>query len=244
MSTNPQGWCAVCARLSPSQLLELDAIIGDPAGWPVTVWAMFEPPKGGLPASYRRYGAQRMGREWLDAHGYEKIGDPALRKHIRFDVAHVARDAADLVKLGIIRQATPATRIPTNPTIDGAAFIRYFNSGIQMGEAAQRLLAERINAAIESGEVPDTKLVMKLADMGASFARTQAALMVRGLKFGQDENEDDAFRGPEDELPSERIRDHRIRTINGERRPVLDKGSVDRERYRKRAEQEGSEGLE
>jgi len=236
--------CDVCNKLSPMQLLELDTVIGDPAGWPVTIWALFEPPTGGLPASYRRFGAQRMGREWLDKHGYASITDGRLRTHIRFDVAHIAHNVSDLVKLGLIRKTNTQTRIPTNSTIDGAAFIRYFNSGIQMGEAAQRLLAERINAAIESGEEADTRLVMKLADMGAAFARTQATLMAKGLKFGQDANDDDAFRGAPEDLPSPRIGHNRIRTIDGERRPVLDQGPADRERHRKRAEQEGSEGLE
>lgn len=240
----PTGKCLICDRLSPVQLLELDTVIGDPAGWPITVWGLFEPPKGGLPASYRRFGAQRMGREWLDRHGFPDITDGWLRGHIRYDVAHVAHDASDLVKLGLIAKTKTQTRIPTNPTIDGAAFIRYFNAGIQMGEAAQRMLAERINAAIEAGEAADPKLVMKLADMGAAFARTQATLMAKGLKFGQDENEDDAFRGAKDDLPSPPMGHVRVRTINGERRPVLDRGPADRERHRKRAEQEGSEGLE
>lgn len=235
--------CDVCTKLSPVQLLELDTVVGDPAGWPVTIWAMFKPPEGGLPASYRRYGAQRMGREWLDKHGYGHITDGRLRLHIRYDVSHVARDATDLVKIGIIRKTSTQTRIPTAPVIDGAAFIRYFNAGIQMGEAAARMMAERINAAIESGEDADPKLVMKLADMGAAFAKTQASLMAKGLKFGQDENDDDAFRGAADDLPV-KIGNNAIRTIDGERRPVADAGPADRERYRKRAEQEGSEGLE
>ena len=235
--------CDVCDKLSPMQLLELDTVIGDPAGWPMTIWAMFTPPEGGLPASYRRFGAQRMGREWLDSHNYGYITEGRLRMHIRYDVAHIARDASDLVKIGILRKTGSQTRIPTAPTIDGSAFIRYFNAGIQMGEAASRLMAERINRAIESGEDADPKLLMKLADMGAAFAKTQASLMAKGLKFGQDENDDDAFRGPAEDLPV-RIGQVAIRTIDGERRPVVDKGPADRDRYRKRAQQEGSEGIE
>jgi hypothetical protein len=236
--------CSVCTRLSPVQLLELDSIIGDPACWPVTIWGMFEPPKGGLPASYRRFGAVRMGRQWLDANDYRDITDGRLRMHIRYDVVHVARDPSELVTAGIIARSTALhTRIPTAPALDASAFIRYFNSGIQMGEAAQRLLAERINMAIEAGEIPDAKLVMKLADMGAAFARTQASLMAKGMKFGQDEDDDDAFRGSEETLPGPRIGHNRVRVVDGERRPVLDQGPADRERHRRRAEQEGSEGL-
>jgi hypothetical protein len=237
------GNCAVCDRLSPTQLLELDTIVGDPAVWPVSVWSIFEPPKGALPASYRRFGAVRMGRDWLDANGYNDIFDGQLRKHIRYDVVHVARDAGELASIGLIRQTRPKTTIPTASTLDTGAFIRYFNAGIQMGEAAARLMAERINAAIEAGDEPDPKLVMKLADMGASFAKTQASLMSKGLKFGQEENEDDAFRGSAETLPSANIGHTRVRLIDGERRPVRDRGPADRERHRRRAEEEGSEGL-
>jgi len=239
-----EGSCSVCTRLSPGQLLELDSILGDPATWPITIWGIFEKPKGGLPASYRRFGAVRMGRDWLDSHSYADISDQRLRMHIRYDVVHIAHDAADLARIGIIAKSTALhTRIPTAPALDASAFIRYFNSGIQMGEAAQRMLAERINMAIEAGEIPEAKLVMKLADMGAAFARTQAALMAKGLKFGQEDDDDDAFRGGEDTLPGPRIGNNRVRVVDGERRVVHDAGPADRERYRKRSEQEGSEGL-
>lgn len=235
--------CEVCNRLSPVQLLELDTVIGDPAAWPITVWTIFEPPKGGLPASYRRFGAVRMGRDWLDAHGFADIRDGTLRRHVRYDVVHVARDASELASIGLIRQTRPKTLIPTMNTLDTGAFIRYFNAGILMGEAAARLMAERINAAVENGDEPDPKLVMKLADMGASFAKTQASLMAKGLKFGQGEDDDDAFRGGEDTLPSERIGNHRVRLIDGERRVVKDEGPTDRAHFNKRAREEGTEEL-
>jgi len=243
-SRDAAGTCAVCNRLSPRQLMELDAIVGDPAAWPATVWGIFAAPNGALSASYRRFGAQRMGREWLDANGYPDITDGPLRKHVRYDVLHVARDPSELVTIGIInKQAGSVTRIPTAPTIDAGAFIRYFNAGIIMGEAANRMLAERINAALDAGDIPDAKLVMKLADMGAAFARTQAALMAKGLKFGQEDDVDDAFRGGEDTLPSEQIGHTRVRVVDGERRPVRDRGPKDREAYNRRAAQEGTEGL-
>lgn len=239
-----QGRCGICDTLPPSSLMELDALLGDPAAWPSSVWGLFDPPKGGLPASYRRFGAQRVGREWLDRHGWDGITTGTLRRHIRYDVAHVTRDVAELVTVGIISTTRTQTRIPTTPTIDAGAFISYFNAGVQMGAAAQRLLAERINAAIDAGDEPDPKLVMKLADMGASFAKTQATLVAKGLKFGEDESEDEAFRGSEDDLPSPRMGHQRVRTVNGERQVVRDEGPKDRERYNKRAREEGSTGFE
>src|SRR3954470_15120479 len=195
-----QGPCSICQSMPPLDLLELDALLADPAAWPSSVWGLFNPPAGGLPASYRRFGAQRVGREWLDNHGYEQFSNGVLRRHIRYDVPHVARDVAALVGLGLITKAKTQTRIPTTPTLDAGAFVSYFNAGIQMGAAAQRMLADKINAAVDAGEQPDTKLVMKLADMGAACARTQATLMAKGLKFsGEEDDEDDAFRGPADD---------------------------------------------
>jgi len=239
-----QGPCSICQSMTPMDLLELDALLADPAAWPASVWGLFNPPKGGLPASYRRFGAQRVGREWLDAHGYERVTNGTLRRHIRYDVPHVARDVAELVGLGLITKAGTQTRIPTSPTLDAGAFVSYFNAGIQMGSAAQRLLAERINAAIDAGEEPDVKLVMKLADMGAAFARSQASLMAKGLKFnGDEEDEDDAFRGPADDLPSQRMGHSRVRNVNGERRPVADSGPADRAKFNERSRLEGGEGL-
>lgn len=236
------GACQICDTLPPQKLMELDAIIGDPAAWPITIWGIFEPPKGQLSASYRRHGATAMARDWLDREGIKWITMQTIRKHVRFDVVHIPRDASDLIQLGIVAEAgTQRTRIPTAPTIDAGAFIRYFNAGIQMGEAATRLLAERINAMIERGEEPDPKLVMKLADMGAAFARSQAALMARGLKFGEEEDDDAAFMGSDEERPGPRIGHSRVKMVDGERRPVHDEGPADRAKHRKRREAEGLE---
>lgn len=239
------GSCIICETLPVNDLLELDALLADPLAWPTSIWGLFSPPKGGaLPASYRRFGAQRAGRAWLDGHGHQGIGDNILRRHIRFDVAHVARDAADLVSVGLIAASSPVTRIPTNPTLDSGAYIRYFNSGIQMGSAAMTMLAERINKSIEEGKEPDTKLIMKLADMGAAFAKMQASLVAKGLKVGAEEDEDDAFRGDPDDLPSPRMGHSRVRTVNGERRPVHDEGPADRADYHARVAQEGGDLLD
>lgn len=238
------GHCDVCQRLSPTDLLELDALVGDPTRWPSTIWSFFSPPANGLPASYRRFGAMRVGRDWLDGHGWGEITNQTLRRHIRYDVPHVAVTPDELVKVGLIRSTSAKTGlIPVNPALDAGAVIRYFNAGIQMGEAALRLTAERINRIMAEGGEPDPKLVLKLADLGSKLAVAQASLQTRGAKFtGEVDDEDDAFRGSD--VPGQRIGAHRSRTIEGEVRMVQDKGPADRERYNERAREEGSPVLD
>ncbi len=233
--------CAICSRLRPEELLELDLLVGDPTRWPSTVWGIFNPPRGGLPASYRRFGAVRMGRDWLDRHGYADMPTVTLRRHVRFDVVHKATDTADLVELGVIAVSDSRTRIPVNPQIDATAVIEYFNAGVQMGGAALRMAAERINAMADAGIPIDTKTLLEMAKLGTRLATTQASLQVRGAKFTHGgEDEDEHWRGSADNLPSTRIQHHRIRNIDGEVRPVLDEGPADREDYNERARREGS----
>lgn len=241
MTSAGKGRCRICESLSPAQLLELDTLIADPLHWPSTIWGLFTPPKGGLPASYRRFGAQRVASDWLEARGFDDIQTGAIRHHVRYDVQHVTRDPAEIVATGLIAASRTQTRIPTNPGLDTGAYIRYFNAGIQMGESAMTLMAERINRLLDEGKpVPDA-LVMKLADMGAQFAKTQAALVAKGLKMSEDEDEDDAFRGKD--TPSPRVGHTRVRTIDGEARAVHDEGPADRARYNERARQEGRDEI-
>jgi len=241
---NPRHGCMICATLSPRQVLELDQLLGDPAMWPSTVFNLMGKPEGGLPASYRRYGAERVGREWLDSHGFEHIGKLPLRRHIRYDVVHVAKDPTDLIEIGLIARSK-SHRLPTSPVIDRTAFITYFNSGIQVGAAAHQLLAEQINKLIDEDKPVPTSLLTKLAEMGSQFARTQAQLIARGVRFTEDDDEDEAFRGKPDDLPSPPIGGHtRIRTIDGERRPIADEGRKDREEYARRRADEGRDGID
>lgn len=241
-----QSGCAICNRLSPNELLELDQVAGDPATWPSSVWGILAPPRGSaLPASYRRYGAEEMSRRWLEAHGYGDIASKyVLRRHIRYDVVHLPRDAADLVEIGVMAGTrTSQALIPAVPRMDPEAFLTYFNRGITMGNSALELLTHRINGYIEKDEDPPERLVLELAKLGAKLATTQAQLRQRGMRFGEDENEDDAFRGGA-ELPSERIGHHRIRTVGGERRPVRDEGQADRDVFNARSREEGSPTLD
>jgi hypothetical protein len=68
---------------------------------------------------------------------------------------------------------------------------------------------------------------------------SQAAIRAAGKRFGEaDEDENDSFRGGDD--ISNRIGSHRVRVIDGEQRPVRDRGLTDRTIYNERAAMEGS----
>lgn len=237
------GACGVCDNMRPADLMELDTLLGDPARWPRSVWGIFRAPENGLPASYRRFGAVKMGLEWLAEHGYHSITKGQLRSHIRYDVVHVPRDVADLAQLGLIRHTHSNRRIPVEPRLDPGKAIEFFNTGIQAGIVANQILIERLNEQLERGEQPDTKLLMKLADQGAAFAKTQATLQAKGLKFGSGEDEDEGFMGGDDDRPSERIGHTRIRKIEGKRQAIRDEGPADRAKFNERAEQEGREPI-
>lgn len=233
------GPCTICGSLSPQQLLDLDRLIADPLRWPKTVWGMFSPPKGGLPASYRRWGAERMALDWYRMQGLEPPVRKTLRAHIRYDVDHVARTPADLYAAGVIRKGrAEPRRLPEDTVLDAGAFVGYFNTGVQVGKAAFEAIVRQINDDIEAGIEVDPKTLLTLAQLGAKFASQQATLVSKGMRFGEDEHEDDGFRGDPDELPK-RIDKTTIRQIDGHRSSIKDAGRADRAEYAERVAREG-----
>ena len=134
-------------------------------------------------------------------------------------------------------------RLPTSPTLDAGQFITYFNSGIQVGIASHQLIVDRINKLLDDDKEVPIRLLEKLADMGAAFAKTQAQLMARGVRFEADPHEDESFMGSDDERPSTRIGHARIRTVEGERRPIADEGPKDRDAVNKRQLERGGDPI-
>lgn len=235
--------CVVCGTLPPGELVELDLILADPLRWPKTVWGRFSPPEGGLPASYRRFGAEAMGREWLMANGYD-IPKGSLRKHIRYDVPVISVDVDELLARGLIgltKDGPRGDRQLTQP-IDPLAYIRFYNAGIELGLQGLTLLNQRVQDLIDAKEEVPLPLVKMIVDAGMKLATSQAAIKASGKRFGDDEaDENDAFRGGDDISP--RFAGTRVRQIEGEARPVADEGPTDRKRYNERARMEGSPTL-
>lgn len=234
--------CPVC-RLPPADIIDLDTLLADPLRWPKTIWTIFEPPKGALPASFRRYGQMQMGRLWLDEHGYEDITNPALRRHIRYDVPVVSVDPKELMERGLIARTGQDQRLPATEAIDPTAFMRYYNRGIDLGVRSLERLHAMVEAADARGEALPTGVLVKLADIGARLSVSQATIRASGKRLDESE-EDDAFRvGTSTEEGPGRIGHHRIRKVDGEVRPIVDEGPKDRKRYNARAKQEGGTPL-
>lgn len=234
--------CAVCNSLPPGDLVELDLIMSDPLRWPVTIWGMFKPPQGSLPISYRRMGAMRMGRGWLDEHGWSgQFSNGQLRTHLRYDVPVLSTDVDELIARGLVAQTTAANSRPgsSSDAIDPLAYIKLYNKGIELGLRGLDLLATRIEGMIARGDEVPLPLIKMITDAGIKLAQSQASIKAARRPFGnEDGDENDAFRGGDDISP--KMGHHRVRTIAGERRPVVDEGMADRARYNERAAHEGS----
>jgi len=239
--------CRVCQDLDLVELTRFDLLVGDPARWPRTLWQEhgWAPPKGLLPPHYRTWGARAVGRDWLDHHGYNHLTDKMLIGHLRH-VAKVARRPVDLVDVGVV-VGQPALKDDPTPgrAIDPNAYLAYYAKGVQMGLRGLVLLEKRLDK-MEADNVPvPLDLIKMLIDGGAKLATSQAGIRARGQKLHEDDDAD-AFRRaaspePNGEVP--RIGAHRIRTIEGELRPVTDRGMNDRAAYNERAREEGNPEL-
>lgn len=237
----PKVSCAVCEALTPLQLAELDSLMADPTRWPVTVWGMFDPPKG-MPASYRRFGAMEMGTGFLRDNGHGDIPNRELRRHYRFDVPKIAVDPDDLVATGLIASTRDTSLIP-DAAIDPVAYLRYYAKGIEVGIEGLRLLADRVQDLQSRKQEVPIALIKMMMENGTKLAMSQASIRAAGKSWGSDENVEDAFRDASAPVPSPRFGDQRVRVIDGEARPIVDRGPADREHYSERARAEGGEGL-
>lgn len=236
--------CLICRGVATGDLVELDLLMGDASRWPATVWGIFKPPKGRMTPARQRFGAIEVGREWLVSRGYE-FSDRVIRNHYRYDVVVVAADVADLMNRGLIEKGSRRHEEMgvSADKIDPQAFLTYFDRGIKLGNRSLELLEKRIEAIVAAGEEVPFVLLKTLAELGSKLATTQATIRARGLAWDDGGDAEEGFRVGSQPPPSQRVGHHRIRTINGETRPIADEGPADRARYSERAAQEGSPGL-
>lgn len=237
------GDCKVCDALQPQELVELDLLLADPLRWPKTVWGLFDAPKigtdGMLPPSYRRFGAMEMGGQWLKANGYD-ISRWNLRKHFANHVPVIHVNVDELVSRGLIK-IDHQSKAGSQDLIEPGNFLKFYSLGVDIGVKGLEMLQKRIDGMIERGEEVPLALIKQIVDTGAKLAMSQAQLRTRGHAFEEEDDENDGFRGAADVSP--RFGSYRVRTVEGESRPVFDEGPTDRKRYNERAKQEGSPEL-
>jgi hypothetical protein len=242
--TDHAAVCSICRNVQTGDLIELDLLMGDPMKWPSSVWGVFGPGKGRMTPARRRYGAVEMGRNWLVTHGYE-FSDKVIRNHYRYDVVVIATSVEDLLARGLIEADPRRDRalMTDLDAIDPKAFLTYFDRGIKLGNRALELMEKKVEAEVTAGNPISFAILKDIANLAAKLATTQASIKARGLRLEDDEEGEEGFRAGSMPEPSQRVMHHRIRVIDGSARPVHDEGPADRERYSRRAAEEGGDGL-
>ena len=116
---------------------------------------------------------------------------------------------------------------------------QFFKTGMQVGHTALEKIQERLN---DPDKEPSVSLLMAAANLGAQLAKAQAAIVTKGMRFVlEDDGAIAGFMGADDDdAPSPRFGSYRVRTIEGERRPVRDEGPADRMQYNEKARQMGN----
>lgn len=243
-ATATRTTCKVCKEVDLVELTRLDLLAGDPARWPRTLWAEsgWDPPKGLLPPRYRTWGQFAVTRDWLNRNGYDDLTDDVVRGHLKH-VPKVARLPSTLTDTGLV--AGEPVPMPEGKAIDPNAYLAYYAAGVRVGIKGLELLEKRIRKIEERGDDVPLDLIKIMVDAGSKLATSQAQIRARGAKMG-DDLDDDAFRraaSPEPDGEAKKIGHLRVRTIEGEARPIADAGHGDRADYNERAKKEGLPGL-
>jgi hypothetical protein len=231
--------CAVEDKLGREASLELDIMLADPKRWPKAIFEGWQLPPGPMPATMRTWGAQKIGLEWCRARDVD-VTKAQMARHIRDHVPIVPYTPEDFVVKGGDPRDKPSDLVPHDPI----SFLQVFQNGLRVGNKALEMLLKRVEEAETAGEALPTQLLLKLADLGAKLATSEASIRTRGAAMSDSGNDElEGFRSGSAPLPSERIGHQRIRVIDGEARPVRDEGPTDRARFNERAREEGSPTL-
>lgn len=235
--------CAVCMKLEAADLMELDILLADRSRWPAALFEGWKLPQGSLPATMRAWGATEVGLNWLADHGHPDFKRTQVQRHYELHVPILPDSPDDLVMRGQAETANPNQQralIPTEPS----TYRDMYSRGVNVGTRALALLEDRLEELARSGDVIPTSLLLDVAKLGSKFAVSQAQIMAKGMDMNREaEKELEGFRAGSGPEPSPRFGDHRIHVVDGEARPVVDRGRADRIRYNEKAEQDGSTKL-
>jgi hypothetical protein len=237
--------CVVCKNVDLADLARVDMIAGDPTRWPRTLWREngWDPPKGLLPRHYRQWGQFAVSRDWFRRNGYDDLTDDQIRAHLTH-VPKMPVAPAELAHTGLI-EGEPVTKGIVRPNVDPNAYLAYYAKSVAVGIKGLALLEKRVEMIEQTGEQVPLDLIKMMVEAGSKTATSQAQIRSRGVKMGEDAD-DDAFRraaSPQPDGETPKFGALRIRTIEGESRPVTDGGLGDRLDYNERAKKEGNPGL-
>ncbi len=233
------GTCKVCS-MPERELVELDLLLATP---PEELDAKLfgdvgmEPPD--LPAEWRRFGVIRKAQVWLEERGHTFARQTLVahyNKHLAA-TASIPSDSHRALQEGRLSDGSPVPSVP-EPLKMAIEYHAYFRTGMQVGHKALELLLEKLN---DTEHKPSQSLLIAAANIGTGLAKAQAAIVTKGMRFVlEDDGAIEGFIGDEDDDASPRFGSYRVRTIEGERRPVRDEGPADRAQYNEKAKEIGA----
>jgi len=233
------GICRICA-MPEKDLVELDMLLATPPDeLDAKLFGDLDIPPPDLPAEWKRFGVIRKAQVWLEERGY-KFARATLAAHYNKHLTALAipSDSSRALREGTLSDGstTPSHPEPLKMAIE---YHKYFRTGMQVGHKALRLIEAKLD---DTEHPPSQALIMAAANLGSNLAKAQAAIVTKGMRFVlEDDGAIEGFAGTDDEdAPSPRFGSYRVRTIEGERRPVLDEGPADRARYNKTAKESGA----
>lgn len=242
----PGRVCLVCSRLNAEELVEVNSLLADPSEWPVALLKQWDIPTKAafLPAKIRQWGGAAVLADWLDAHGYPGTTLRARQAHFAKHVVHVVVNDTEAAKLIAASRQDLRTGSEIIPAQRPKLFIDYYATATQLGLFALQELQRNIEKLKAQGKPIPNRTLWQLADLGAKVATSQAGILARrGGSLDESDDGMGGFREGSAPLPSARFGDSRIRTIEGQSRPIKDRGPADRRDYNATAAQSGSPRL-
>ena len=235
------GTCKVCA-LPEAELVEVDLLLGTPpTDLDSKLFGDLDIPPPELPAEWARFSALRKVQVWLEERGH-KIARQTLVAHYNKHLTAVAfkSDSDRALQEGRLSDGSLAPSSP-EPLKMAIEYHQYFKTGMKMGHKALDLILEKLE---DPDKPPSQTLLLAAANLGAQLAKAQAAIVTKGMRFVlEDDGAIEGFMGDDEDDASPRFGSYRVRTVEGERRPVRDEGPADRMQYNEKAREMGNPTL-
>jgi hypothetical protein len=234
-----EGTCKICRTMPEKELVELDLLLQTPVEeLDDKLFGDISIPPSDLPAEWQRFGPIRKCQVWLEERGH-KFARQTLVAHYskHLPAVAVASDSVRALQEGTLSDGRPTPTEP-EPLKMAIEYHKYFRTGMQVGHKALELILEKLE---DPDHPPTQTMILAAANLGSNLAKAQAAIVTKGMRFVlEDDGAIEGFASDDEDDPSPRFGSYRIRTIEGERRPVRDEGPADRAQYNEKAKQSGA----